>query len=76
MSLKYVNRTYGTSYEKGMRVVADGRPGIIVGTRGAALKIHIDTEKKPGIYHPVWNIEIVESVEKPVPKKRKKTNAK
>jgi len=72
MSLVYINRTYGTKYEKNMRVIANGRSGIIVGTRGAALKIHLDTEKRPGIYHPTWNIKVVDEPAKHVVKKRKK----
>jgi hypothetical protein len=42
-----------------MRVVADGKPGVITGFSGAYLRIRLDGDKHSGRWHPTWRIEYV-----------------
>lgn len=57
MSAKYVRDYYKVPAKRGMRVVADGKPGKIVGFDGAHLRIRLDGEKHIGNWHPTWRIE-------------------
>lgn len=62
MSFEYINQTYGVNACVGRRVIADGKPGIIVGTRGAHIVVNLD-EDKPGhktFWHPTWNMTYLE----------------
>ncbi|WP_315075601.1 hypothetical protein [Acinetobacter guillouiae] len=59
MSFEYINTHYGVNACVGRRVVADGKPGIIVGFHGAYIEVNLD-EDKPGTHsnwHPTWNME-------------------
>lgn len=60
MSFTEINKMYGTKWKKETRVSINGESGIIVGTRGMALKVHMDSEKKPRICHPIRDIKIEE----------------
>ena len=56
---EYVRKAYGVPAEKGRRVVAYGKPGVITECRGHHIGINLD-ECKPGVthpYHPVDGIE-------------------
>lgn len=57
MSAAYVRDTYKVPAKRGMRVVADGKPGVIAGFAGAYLRIRIGGEKRTGLWHPTWRIE-------------------
>lgn len=53
--MEYIRLTYGVPAKRGMRVVANGRPGVIVGTHwGSRLLIRVDGVTRN--YHPTWNI--------------------
>lgn len=56
MSMKYIRDTYHVPAKRGMRVMANGRPGKIVSAGGAYLKIKLDDQKRPGLHHPTWNM--------------------
>ncbi|WP_336020872.1 hypothetical protein [Acinetobacter bereziniae] len=59
MSFEYINTHYGVNACVGRRVIADGKPGIIVGFHGAYIEVNLD-EDKPGTHsnwHPTWNME-------------------
>lgn len=65
MSLEYIRKTYGVPARRGQRVryAPEGckpREGVIVGSRGAHLRIRIGEDKRPGRYHPTWAIEYLD----------------
>ena len=54
----YINQYYGVVACLGRRVVADGKPGIIIGAENANIVVNLD-EHKPGqrtFWHPTWNM--------------------
>lgn len=57
MTAAYVRDYYGVSAKRGMRVVADGRSGTIVGFNGQYLRIRLDGGKRAGNWHPTWHID-------------------
>lgn len=57
MSMKYIRDTYKVPAKRGMKVIADGEPGKIVGSHGAYLRIKLDFKKKPLPFHPTWHME-------------------
>lgn len=57
MSATYIRNYYKVPAKRGMRVVANGRPGTIVSFPGAYLGIRLDGEKRTRRYHPTWRIE-------------------
>ena len=57
MSAEYVRRYFKVPAVRGMRVVADGKPGTIVSFPGAYLGIRLDGERHVGRYHPTWRID-------------------
>ena len=59
MSLAYIRGYYGVDVGLGDRVVADGHPGIVVGTEGQYLRVLIDGESSESIWHPTWRMEYV-----------------
>lgn len=61
MSAKYVRDYYKVPAKRGMRVVANGKPGTIIGFSGAHLRIRLDGEKYAGNWHPTWRIEYPEA---------------
>ncbi len=56
-SLDYVCRKYGVPAKRGMRVTADGKPGVITCGDGQYLRIRLDGEKRSGRWHPTWRID-------------------
>jgi hypothetical protein len=56
MSMNYIRDTYKVPAKRGTRVIACGKLGKIIGSRGGYLRIKIDTEKKPLLFHPTWNV--------------------
>ena len=57
MSAEYGRNYYGVPAKRGMRIVANGKPGTIVGFDGEHLRVRIDGEKFIGNWHPTWRIE-------------------
>ncbi len=60
MSFEYIKQAYNIPAKRGGRVEYTGgkepKKGTIVGASGAHLKIVLDGEEKPGIYHPAWEL--------------------
>lgn len=64
MSLDWIRRNYLVPARRGARVAYDGtmgkpRHGTVVGARQQYLKILIDGDTKPGLYHPTWMIRFL-----------------
>ena len=57
MSMDYIRNHYNVPAKIGIRVVAQGREGTIVGARNAYLRIKIDGEKNVLSFHPTWEME-------------------
>lgn len=60
-SLDYVRRVYGVPARRGMRVVADGKPGVITCGDGQYLRVRLDGEKRSGRWHPTWHMEYIDA---------------
>lgn len=64
MSLEYIRETYKVPTNKGQRVsyTGDGvaRQGTIVGARNAHIMVLLDGDKKPGAYHPTWEMKYLD----------------
>lgn len=67
MSMAYIREHYNVPAKRGGRVryTPDGNrylatEGVIVGSRGAYLRIRMGDEKKAGNYHPTWDLEYLE----------------
>lgn len=60
MSMQRIRDYYGVPAKRGMRVIVDGKPGIITGTtRGPMhLRVRFDHAPKHTIpTHPTWEVE-------------------
>ena len=58
MPMQYIRETYKVPAKRGGRVRYQGKSlGTITSARGPHLRIRLDGEKRPGIYHPTWKIE-------------------
>lgn len=58
MSMAYIRRHYGVPAKRGMRVVANGQPGVITGTvDGKYLRIRLDGVPRSLPHHPTWRID-------------------
>lgn len=55
--MEYIRRVYKVPARRGLRVIANGKSGVITGSRGAYLRIRLDGMKKSHSYHPTWNID-------------------
>lgn len=44
---------------RGMRVICDGKPGVITGNYGDAIRVRLDGEKRSGLWHPWWRITYI-----------------
>ena len=55
--MEYIRKYYKVPAKRGCKVIANGKPGIITGSRGAHLRIRIDGEKGSRIYHPTWRMK-------------------
>ncbi len=56
----YVRRYYGVPAKRGMRVIADGRPGVITSSAGNYIRVRLDGERRSGYWHPTWNMEYLD----------------
>lgn len=62
-SLTHVRERYGVPAQRGMRVVANGRPGTITCADGHHLMIRLDGEKRSGRWHPTWEIDYGDGID-------------
>ena len=60
MTAAYVRRYYGVPAKRGMRVVADGKPGLIVGFSDQYIRVRLDGERVVRNWHPAWHMEYAE----------------
>jgi hypothetical protein len=57
VSAKYVRDYYQVPAKRGMRVVADGKPGVITGFAGPSIRVRLDGEKHSAPWHPTWRMQ-------------------
>lgn len=60
MSAAYVRRYYRVPAKRGMRVIADGKPGVITAFEGQYIRVRLDGEEHSRNWHPTWHMEYVE----------------
>ena len=64
MSMAYIRRTYGVPAKRGARIEYAAheppKPGTIVGSKGAHLRIRLDGQKQIKTYHPTFLINYLE----------------
>lgn len=56
MSMTYIRNYYRVPAKRGMRVVADGKPGRITGSQGQYLRVLLDGQKRFELCHPTWEM--------------------
>lgn len=59
--MAYIRRMYSVPAKRGGRVeylASDGERmrGVIVGTKGALLRVRLDGARRSGLYHPTWHL--------------------
>jgi len=65
MSMKYIREHYDVPAKRGGKVKYTGdidcpHVGVIIGSRGAYLRIRFPEWKHTGTFHPTWEIEYLE----------------
>lgn len=55
--MEYIKHYHAVPARRGLRVIANGKPGVITGSRGAYLRIRLDGMRISRLYHPTWNID-------------------
>lgn len=55
--MNYIRRAYNIPAKRGGRITFQGKPGVIVGSRGPYLRIRLNGEQEARNYHPTWEIE-------------------
>lgn len=58
--MEYIRKKYKIPVKRGMKVIAQGRNGIIVGAKNGYLRIRIESKKNISSFHPTWEIEYLE----------------
>ena len=58
-ALAYIRGYYGVPASLGQRVVADGKPGVIIGGHDAHIVIALDGVPGATYWHPTWRMEYV-----------------
>lgn len=56
MSAEYVRAYYGIDYKVGDRLVADGKPGVLVSFPGQYLGVRFDGQGHTERCHPKWRV--------------------
>lgn len=60
MSMRYIRRYYKVPARRGARVEYTGeqepQQGTITSSEGARVRVLMDGDKHPGIYHPTWRM--------------------
>lgn len=54
--MSYIRGYYGVPAKRGSKVLACGKPGTIVGSRGAYIRVKLDEGGRIRSYHPTWEI--------------------
>lgn len=57
MSMKWIRDHYKVPAKRGMKVIAQGQRGTIVGSKNEYLRIRIEGEKNILSFHPTWEME-------------------
>jgi len=57
LDLDYIRVTYGVPAKMDGRIEYRWRPGVIVGAKGAHLRIRLDGESEIKLYHPTLKIK-------------------
>jgi hypothetical protein len=64
VSMAYIRRHYGVPAKRGARIeyaaFEQPKPGTIVGSKGAHLRIRLDGQKRIRTYHPTFLIKYLE----------------
>ena len=58
MTMQYIRETYNVPAKRGACVIANGKKGVIVGSRGPHLRIKLE-DGIIRIFHPTWNMQYV-----------------
>ena len=53
----YVRAMYDVPAKRGMRVIANGKPGRITSGAGHRIRVRLDGERHSGFWHPTWRME-------------------
>ena len=76
MSMQTLRNLYGPQIKRGARIRYTGEPGpahegTIVGTRGAYIRVRIETLHRGGIHtlHPTWEVEYLDDNAGAVPRR-------
>ncbi|WP_307969617.1 hypothetical protein [Salinispora arenicola] len=59
--MAYIRRHYGVPARRGVRVIANGRPGTITSADGARLRIRLTGDTRSTVHHPTWRIQYPEA---------------
>ena len=59
-NMDYIRKKYKVPAKRGMKVIAQGHNGTIVGARNGYLRIRIEGEKNILSFHPTWEMEYLE----------------
>ena len=59
-NMEYIRKKYKVPAKYGMKVIAQGRNGIIVGAKNGYLRIRIEGEKNILSFHPTWEMKYLE----------------
>lgn len=54
--MSYIRSYYGVNAKVGGMVIADGKYGKILGSKGHKLRIRLEGEKRTSFWHPTWNM--------------------
>jgi len=52
LSFKYIRECYKVPARRGAQVICDGKHGVITSARYQYLRVRLEGEKRPRIYHP------------------------
>lgn len=68
MSLSYIRKMYGVPARRGGRVyyTHEGRYGTITSARNGRLRVRLDGDKRPGVFHPTWRIRYLDDETDPM----------
>lgn len=63
----YIHHTYQVPAEIGRRVIANGQPGTIVGSRNAYIIVNLDKDEPhvAGAWHPTWEMRYLNEIVEP-----------
>ena len=57
--MKYIRRFYGVPAKRGGRVLVNGWPGTITGSRDAYIRVRLDGSQVSRSYHPTWRVTYI-----------------